>query len=158
MGNIFGGGEAPQGEFTQPPGLNIPNEQLLTGLGAWRGSYAAPGLMAPYTTAQLGFAEQMTPQMQMYMPQFNAAQAMNPATNPWISGIPQNTALGAYQYVPPGANSMYNPQGNFQGLAGMSQLQQPQMMQMANMQQQQAGNSAPQNNNQQQKPNPQKEA
>lgn len=112
MGDFFGGGggEAPPGYYQTPPnpGGNIPTGDTITGIMAG----LLEGLVGPsqtgYRTAQYG-ANDWDPQtMAMHIPQFSPQ-----AGNGWIPQSPMQFPLGAYSYVPPGAHSMFNPQGNY---------------------------------------------
>lgn len=138
MSDMFGGGG---GEATGQwqhfnPGAALPFGDSFASYGGSLLGASAPGLYAPYTTAQLGYGEYNPTTMGMQIPTFNPQQ-MQPAQNPWMQQ-PQQMPLGAYSYIPPGANSQFNPMGNYAGgpMGGFAPMLGQMMQQMPQFQQQ----------------------
>lgn len=113
MGDFFGGGgeAAPPGHFETPPVPYTPNDENLT---SFANGLLQPSLFwgwRPYRTIDYGHGDYNPQTMSMHIPTFNPQAQQN---NPWVQppGMMQ-FPLGAYSYMPPGANSMFNPAGNY---------------------------------------------
>ncbi len=82
MGGLFGGGgggQAPEGHFVTPPGLNIPNMDQLAGMAGSRLNSTAPWMNSGNRTVDYGFqysGSAPTAQIQPYNQQQQQGNAM----------------------------------------------------------------------------------